>query len=180
MIISHKTSGVPFVCYIWSIIIYYQIHQINTSIHIYHNNSTCINTSINKHPLAPDPNNKTQHNHVLITYWTRRNLINHVYNVQCVYILMSWQNFTLKCMSASKVKDDLRCSFEKQIRLQLIPSLSTNIDHACWSLLTKWLLWFIQNFILWNSQLHYFNSEAPIDHKSSFYLKNASDFKGIE
>lgn len=58
----------------------------NTSIHIYHNNSTCINSSINKHPLAPDPNNKTQHNHVLITYWTRRNLINHVYNVQCVYI----------------------------------------------------------------------------------------------
>lgn len=30
---------------------------------------------------------------------------------------MSWQNFNTaqKCMSASKVKDDLRCSFDKQI-----------------------------------------------------------------
>lgn len=134
MIISHKTSGVPFVCYIWSIIIYYQIHQINTSIHIYHNNSTCINTSINKHPLAPDPNNKTQHNHILITYWTRRNLINHVYNVQCVYSHRSasvhhWLKMTLD--AALKNKSDFN---------------STIIDHACWSLLTKWFLWFIHNF----------------------------------
>lgn len=117
MIISHKTSGVPFVCYIWSIIIYYQIHQINTSIHIYHNNSTCINTSINKHPLAPDPTIK----HNITIYWLPIEL-RVILSIMCtmfsVGILMSWQNFTQKCMNASKVKDDLRCSFEKQIRLQ--------------------------------------------------------------
>lgn len=114
-------------CLLHLVFYYLLLNPSKTSIHIYRNNSTCINTAINKHPLALDPSNKTQHNHVLVTYWTQRNLINHVNNVQyCVYIfIMSWQISTQhrSAWVHQRCKDDLRCSFDKQITS--IPSLST-------------------------------------------------------
>lgn len=59
--------------------------------------------------------------HNITIYWLPIEL-GVILSIMCtmfsVCILMSWQNFTQKCMNASKVKDDLRCSFEKQIRLQ--------------------------------------------------------------
>lgn len=156
MIISHKTSGVPFVCYIGSLIIYpyYQIHPIlqYTFIIIILHVSTV--QSINTPSLLI-----LTIKHNITMYWLPIEL-GVILSIMCtmfsVCILMSWQNFTQKCISASKVKDDLRCSFEKQIKLQLIPSLSTNIDHACWSLLTKWFLWFIHNFIIMKQLIAFF------------------------
>lgn len=118
MIISHKTSGVPFVCYIWSLIIYpyYQIRPIlqYTFIIIILHVSTL--QSINTPSLLI-----LTIKHNITIYWLPIEL-GVILSIMCtmfsVGILMSWQNFTQKCMNASKVKDDLRCSFEKQIRLQ--------------------------------------------------------------
>lgn len=117
MIISHKTSGVRFVCLLHLIFYYLLLNPSNTSIHI--NIIIILHVSTMQSIDTPSLLILTiKHN--ITMYWLPIEL-SVILSIMCtmfsVCILMSWQNFNTaqKCMSASKVKDDLRCSFDKQI-----------------------------------------------------------------